>query len=120
MKRQAVIEKFNSDPSLRILIANYISAGVALDGLQTATNVCVFLQIPFSPGKIKQAFSRIYRHGQLLAVSVYYFIGKGTIEEDILDNIDVNQTYVDQIVDGIDSEEKTMMKYLLMKYKGMK
>lgn len=120
MRRQAVIEKFNNDPTLRILMANYISAGVALDGLQAATNTCVFLQIPFSPGKIKQAIARVYRHGQLLDVDVYFFIGKGTIEEDILENIDINQGHVDAIIDGIDSEEKNMMRYLLMKYKGLK
>lgn len=47
-----------------VLVANIVSAGSALDGLQRVCSHCIFAEVPWNFTDIMQAFKRLEREGQ--------------------------------------------------------
>ncbi len=78
-KDKEMWNKLNSDYD--IMIAQIKSGGTGLN-LQCASTV-VFYSLPYSYIDVAQAKDRVYRNGQTRKVSIYYLIGKNTIEENI-------------------------------------
>lgn len=64
-----------------IMIAQIKSGGTGLN-LQCASQV-IFYSLPYSYIDVSQAKDRVYRNGQKNKVTVYYLLGKDTIEENI-------------------------------------
>ena len=61
----------------------------ASEGLTlTASKTCVFLELDWNPARHQQAEDRIHRISQRFAVTVYYLIACGTLEEKIAALID--------------------------------
>jgi SWI/SNF-related matrix-associated actin-dependent regulator 1 of chromatin subfamily A len=85
----------------RVLVASIEATGTGLDGLQKASSCAMFLELPWSPGKMEQAEGRVWRVGQARGVQVYCIIGRDTIDEYILRRVGEKQDRVDAIVDGV-------------------
>lgn len=67
----------------------------ASEGLTlTASSTVIFLELDFSPSRHDQAESRVHRLGQKNAVTVYYLIALGTIEESLVRMIDAKSEVV--------------------------
>ena len=64
-------KKFIEDDSCRLLIANPISAGFGLDGLQHVAHSMIFVEPTGVPGTFRQAVDRLVRNGQKNPVTVY-------------------------------------------------
>lgn len=64
-------KKFIGDDTCRLLIANPISAGVGLDGLQHVSHHMIFVEPTGVPGTFRQAVDRLVRNGQKEPVVVY-------------------------------------------------
>ena len=77
-----VVRKFNSDPSIDVLLLTTHVGGLGLN-LTTADTV-VFLEHDWNPQKDLQAMDRAHRLGQKRTVNVYRLLTKGTLEEKIM------------------------------------
>ncbi len=72
-------ETFINDKKCRLLVANYESGGVGLDGLQEVCSTMISAEPITLPGLYKQARDRIWRSGQKEAVMLYNLVALGTI-----------------------------------------
>jgi SNF2 family DNA or RNA helicase len=99
-KKQAEnIEKFLTDPSCRVLVAQPGSAGVGWN----AQHVCweaLFLEEPVSPTPFVQAVGRIDRDGQSRVPNIRLAIAESTIQTRLHDNLLVKDHLANKVQGG--------------------
>jgi TATA-binding protein-associated factor len=81
-KRHAVVQKFNSDPSIDCLLLTTHVGGLGLN--LTGADTVIFVEHDWNPMKDLQAMDRAHRLGQKKVVNVYRLIMRGTLEEKIM------------------------------------
>lgn len=79
--RTAMIDRFQTDPSAKVLILTLKAGGTGLN--LTAASVVIHYDLWWNPAAENQATDRAYRIGQTKEVIVYRFITAGTFEERI-------------------------------------
>lgn len=106
-RRQAIVNKFNSDPSIDVLLLTTSVGGLGLN--LTGADTVIFVEHDWNPQKDIQAMDRAHRIGQKKVVNVYRLITRGTLEEKILNlqrfKIDVASTVVNQQNAGLATME---------------
>lgn len=80
--RQAVVRKFNEDPSIDCLLLTTKVGGLGLN--LTGADTVIFVEHDWNPMNDLQAMDRAHRLGQKKVVNVYRIITKGTLEEKIM------------------------------------
>ncbi|KAI6195415.1 HEAT and SNF2-related and DNA RNA helicase domain containing protein [Aphelenchoides besseyi] len=80
--RQGIVDRFNNDPSIDLLLVTTHIGGVGLT--LTGADVVIFLDHDYNPVKDLQAVDRAHRLGQTRTVNVYRLITQGSIEEKIM------------------------------------
>ncbi|KAK5136377.1 TATA-binding protein-associated factor mot1 [Meristemomyces frigidus] len=97
-KRQDIVNKFNSDPSIDCLLLTTSVGGLGLN--LTGADTVIFVEHDWNPQKDLQAMDRAHRIGQRKVVNVYRLVTRGTLEEKILGlqrfKMDVASTVVNQ------------------------
>lgn len=96
--RQAAVDRFQEDPESRLLVANIQAGGVGIT-LTAASNV-VFAELAWTPAAHEQAEDRLHRIGQQDSVTAWYFLGRGTIDEEIAALIEKKRAVVDAATEG--------------------
>jgi SWI/SNF-related matrix-associated actin-dependent regulator 1 of chromatin subfamily A len=96
--RQPLVDRFQSDPEVRVLVANIIAGGTGLN-LTAATQV-VFNDLDWVPTNHWQAEDRAYRIGQTRTVNVTYFVARDTIDDFVQTVLETKAALVNAIVDG--------------------
>ncbi|TFY68331.1 hypothetical protein EVG20_g3602 [Dentipellis fragilis] len=81
-KRHAVVQTFNADPSIDVLLLTTHVGGLGLT--LTGADTVIFVEHDWNPMKDLQAMDRAHRIGQKKVVNVYRLITKGTLEEKIM------------------------------------
>ncbi|GAA5949726.1 hypothetical protein JCM21900_003274 [Sporobolomyces salmonicolor] len=81
-KRHAVVQTFNSDPSIDCLLLTTHVGGLGLN--LTSADTVIFVEHDWNPMKDLQAMDRAHRLGQKKVVNVYRLIMRGTLEEKIM------------------------------------
>lgn len=76
--RQAAVEAFQTDPEVRVMIANIVAGGVGIT--LTAASHVVFQDLDWVPANLTQAEDRAYRLGQTKRVTVEYMLCDGTLD----------------------------------------
>jgi SWI/SNF-related matrix-associated actin-dependent regulator 1 of chromatin subfamily A len=76
-QKQYAVDKFQTDPNIKVFIGNVISAGVGIT--LTAANIVIFNSYDWTPGNNDQCEDRAYRIGQNNNVTVYYHLFMRTI-----------------------------------------
>ena len=66
----------------------------------TASEECLFVELPWTPADVDQTYSRLHRLGQKGSVTATYMLAAGTIDEDIYELIERKRTVVDAAVEG--------------------
>ena len=79
--------KFLNDPTCRVLVANPLSAGTGLDGLQHVCNNMIFLEPTGIPGQFQQCMDRIVRGGQQNPCTIYILKALGTVAPKATENM---------------------------------
>ena len=80
--RHAIVSKFNSDPSIDLLLLSTSVGGLGLN--LTGADTVIFVEHDWNPMKDLQAMDRAHRIGQRKVVNVYRLITRDTIEEKIM------------------------------------
>jgi len=91
------IEQFISDPACRILIAQPISAGYGVDGLQAVCSDALFLEEPVVPRDFEQACDRLSREGQRHGVNVRIAIALKTCQVRLHNNLLAKDALVNSV-----------------------
>ena len=81
-KRHSVVQTFNSDPSIDVLLLTTHVGGLGLN--LTGADTVIFVEHDWNPMKDLQAMDRAHRLGQKRVVNVYRLITRGTLEEKIM------------------------------------
>jgi hypothetical protein len=79
--RRAAIAAFNSDPLVRVMIAND-AAGEGVN-LQRGAHLMVNYDLPWNPNKLEQRFGRIHRIGQTEVCHLWNLCASGTREGEV-------------------------------------
>ena len=91
--------EFQNDNRIRLFLGNIKAAGVGLN--LTAASTVLFAELGWTPTEMIQAEDRCFaRLNDLHGASVYYVIGKSTIEERILKILQDKQEIADNILDN--------------------
>ncbi len=113
--RSLIVERFQTDPGVRLFIGNIQAAGVGIT--LTAAQDTAFLEFPWTPGELDQAEDRIHRIGQKGATNIYYLIAQGTLEEDILKLIEAKRKVLNGVLDGKYDESTSILAELTKRIK---
>ena len=81
-KRKAVIDVFNQDNNVKVMLLTTRIGGLGLN--LTAANTVIFFESDFNPFADLQAMDRCRRIGQTQVVSIYRLVTQETIEEKIM------------------------------------
>lgn len=110
-KRQAYVDKFQNDPSAKIIVLNIQAGGVGLT-LTAASNV-LFLELGWNPGVHDQAEDRCHRIGQESQVTAWYLLAQQTIDDKIYDLIESKRAVVDAATEGGEAEKSGIVSGLV-------
>lgn len=80
--RQNIVQNFNADPSIDVLLLTTHVGGLGLN--LTGADTVIFVEHDWNPMKDLQAMDRAHRLGQKNTVNVYRLITRGTLEEKIM------------------------------------
>jgi SNF2 family DNA or RNA helicase len=80
--RAAVVQRFQSDPSIRVFLISLKAGGVGLN--LTGADTVIHFDPWWNPAVEDQASARAHRIGQTKVVTSYKLITRGTVEEKIL------------------------------------
>ncbi|KAL8593219.1 hypothetical protein ACOMHN_009874 [Nucella lapillus] len=80
--RHDIVHRFNSDPSIDMLLLTTHVGGMGLN--LTGADTVIFVEHDWNPMKDLQAMDRAHRIGQKKVVNVYRLITRGTLEDKIM------------------------------------
>lgn len=78
------VEVFKHDPRKRVFLGQMQAVGVGTDGLQDATDWCVFAEPDWVPGTNEQCVDRLHRRGQAGNVMAQFLVAQGSLAEKII------------------------------------
>jgi SWI/SNF-related matrix-associated actin-dependent regulator 1 of chromatin subfamily A len=97
-RRQALVDRFQQDETVRVFLANIIAGGVGLN--LTAASQVVFNDLDWVPANHWQAEDRAYRIGQTRTVNVTYLIGRNTVDDFVQTVLETKSALVSAVVEG--------------------
>jgi SWI/SNF-related matrix-associated actin-dependent regulator 1 of chromatin subfamily A len=97
-KRQQIVDRFQNDDGVRVMVANLIAGGVGLN--LTAARQVVFNDLDWVPANHWQAEDRAYRIGQAATVNVTYFMAEGTVDEFVGRTLEAKSALIEAVVEG--------------------
>ena len=97
-KRQGIVDRFQADDSVRVLIGQIHAACVGIN--LTAARQVVFNDLDWVPANHWQAEDRTHRIGQTGTVNVTYMVARDTLEEFIRTILQTKARLVDDVIEG--------------------
>ena len=116
--REKAIEDFKTRADVKILFAQILAAGEGIDGLQHVCADVAYAEFAHSPADHEQFTGRLHRDGQKESVNEYYLIADGTVEDDIVEMLDLRRAVFDAVVRGRKTEQTDFIQYLKNKVMG--
>ena len=114
INRDRAVVEFQTNPAIRLFVGNVKAAGVGIT--LTASSNVAFLELPWTPGEVVQAEDRVHRIGQSNNVCIHYLLASGTIEEKIAELIDRKRKVLDSVLDGEETDTKSLLSELINEY----
>lgn len=96
-KRDANVQAFQNDPSVRVFIGNIQAAGVGIT--LTAASTVVFAEMDWVPSNMTQAEDRLHRMGQDDSVLVQHVVVDGSLDAKMAAILVAKQKVIDQALD---------------------
>ena len=95
--RQAIVNRFQNDPSVKFFLGNIKAAGIGLT-LTAAAHV-VFAELDWTPANITQAEDRCHRVGQQQSVFVQHLVLDGSLDAKMAKMVIEKQAVIDNALD---------------------
>ncbi|KAG0420613.1 hypothetical protein HPB47_003393 [Ixodes persulcatus] len=105
-QRHALVHRFNTDPSMDVLLLTTQVGGLGLN--LTGADTVIFVEHDWNPMKDLQAMDRAHRIGQKKVVNVYRLITRGTLEEKIMGLQKFKLTVANTVITPENSSLQTM------------
>ncbi len=105
--RQSAVDRFQNDPSVKLIVCSIKAAGVGLT-LTSSSNVC-FVEFPWTYADCEQCEDRAHRIGQKDSVTAYYFLGEKTIDEKIYQIIQTKKEIANAITGSTEQIEEDVI-----------
>jgi hypothetical protein len=102
--RDAVVDRFQTDPECRVLVASIRAAGVALT--LTAASDVLFVEQDWTPAGMDQAADRTHRIGQDYPVTAWVTLATGTVDEMMAGMLASKRRVINAVVDGVQPTEE--------------
>jgi SWI/SNF-related matrix-associated actin-dependent regulator 1 of chromatin subfamily A len=90
-----------------IIFVNYKAGGVGIT--LTASSTVLFVELPWHPADVEQAESRCHRISQKNAVQSSFFLGKNTIDEQIMQIIEDKREMSEACAGTVDKTEENII-----------
>jgi SWI/SNF-related matrix-associated actin-dependent regulator of chromatin subfamily A-like protein 1 len=97
-RRQALVDRFQTDPNVKVFVANLVAGGVGIT--LTAARQVVFNDLDWVPANHWQAEDRAYRIGQTGTVNVTYLTAGQTIDDFVAATLRAKALLIESIVEG--------------------
>lgn len=94
-EKEKNLESFQ-EGSIDVLLVNVQAGGMGYT--MTRADTCVFAQLSWSPKDMRQCEDRLHRIGQKNAVNVVRFIGKDTLDEDIVSRLEYKEKFMKEVL----------------------
>lgn len=104
-ERQRLVDRFQQEDGVRVLVANILAGGVGLN--LTAARQVVFNDLDWVPANHWQAEDRAYRIGQTATVNVTYMAAPGTLDDFVAGVLRTKSALVEAVVEGVALEAAT-------------
>lgn len=91
------VERFMTDPTCRVLVAQVKSGGYGLNPQEVCSDI-LFLEEPLIPIEFEQAVGRVYRNGQPNKVHIRVAVAQGTIQVRLMNLLMVKDALVNRVV----------------------
>lgn len=115
-ERMKIADRFQTDPNIRYLVGTWQVMGEGLT--LTAASHVIFADLFWAPGHHQQCESRAYgRMNDLHPIDAYYVVGEKTIDEWIQELLAAKLNIIEQLVEGRDDPQESIVKKLLEKMK---
>lgn len=105
-QRISIVQKFNSDPTIGVMLLTTKVGGLGLN--LTSADTVVFLEHDWNPMNDLQAMDRVHRLGQERTVNVYRILTRGTLEEKIMGLQQFKMTVANSVVNKDNISMSTM------------
>lgn len=97
-RRQGLVEQFQNNSNVKVLLGQIIAAGVGLT--MTAASTVIIVEPDWVPGNNLQAEDRCHRIGQKDSVNIFYLSVKNSLDSYITNMLREKQDVLTQILDG--------------------
>jgi len=95
--RQAAVDAFQNDTSVKLFIGSLTAAGVGIT--LTAASHVIFAELDWVPGNVSQAEDRCHRIGQTDSVLVQHLVLEGSLDATMAQRIVDKQDVIDRALD---------------------
>ena len=85
----------------------------------TASQDCLFMELPWTPSDLDQTYSRLHRLGQQGSVTVTYLLCEGTIDEHIYNLIEQKRSVVNAVTEGGVADDESVGSALIGLFIGL-
>lgn len=99
--RQDLVDRFQGDEKVRVFLGSMSAAGQGIT--LTAASQVLITEQAWTPAEMDQSEDRAHRIGQTDTVIATHLIAVGTIDEPVLELINMKRTTAAQAVDGADA-----------------
>jgi len=96
--RQAAVDAFQNDPSIKVFIGSIKAAGVGLT--LTAASHVVFAELDWTPANMTQAEDRCHRIGQTDSVTVQHLVVNGSLDARMAEILVWKQEIIEAALDN--------------------
>lgn len=96
--RQKAVERFQNDPSVRVIVCSLHAGGVGIT--LTAASHVAFVELAWRPADHLQAEDRCHRIGQRENVTAYYLLSENTIDSIIYQLLESKLSVIQLATDG--------------------
>ncbi|HEY1833105.1 MAG TPA: DEAD/DEAH box helicase [Solirubrobacteraceae bacterium] len=103
-------------PENQLIVCSMEVAGQGLT-LTRSSNV-VFLELDWTPAKHDQAEDRCHRISQQDAVTAYYLLAAGTVDETISTLLERKRVVIGAVTDGVEQDEEAVVDQLVRELRG--
>ena len=114
--RQDLVDRFQGDEKVRVFLGSMSAAGQGIT--LTAASQVLITEQAWTPAEMDQAEDRAHRLGQRDTVVATHLIAVNTIDEPVLELINVKRQTAAQVVDGADAAQaaESIEKMLLSRF----